>query len=349
MTFDEIALANGTHSNTLFTDSKYNWQTFGGRFSDYPALKWEEAGSQKVLALNMPQVSNSDFSSSDISNWTNQGTALNYDSSVGHGQAGSLKFKGPNRCYVILHLAKGTQITFSAWVKGKGAYLHVEYNGGDYSWNSPPNSKTSETDEWTKLSLTCPVTTSATSAFLFVYSQSEVWIDDVEITYNHVEGTYTTPVIDVLSVFTCNVTTVFYSTTAMRGGSATLMVRASQDNETWTSWQVFKPVQRTFRYIQFKVEMVTENTKNSPEVSKFVISIDVPDTDIALKQTIAKGGSTVGYGHTFYTVPAVVAAAVGEGYHAEIVSRGKESCVIKVKDKSNTDTGGTCDIRIKGY
>lgn len=349
MTFDEIALANGTHSNTLFTNSKYNWQTFGGRFSDYPALKWEEAGSYKVLALEMPQVSNSNFSSSDISNWANQGTALTYDSSVGHERAGSLKFKGPNRCYVILPLAKGTQITFSAWVKGKGAYLHVEYNGGDYSRNSPPNSKTSETDEWTKLSLTCPVTTSATSAFLFVYSQSEIWIDDVEITYNHVEGTYTTPVIDVSSVITCNVTTVFYSTTAMRGGSATLMVRASQDNETWTSWQVFKPVQRTFRYIQFKVEMVTENTKNSPEVSKFVISIDVPDTDIALKQTIAKGGSTVGYGHTFYTVPAVVAAAVGEGYHAEIVSRGKESCVIKVKDKSNTDTGGTCDIRIKGY
>lgn len=350
MTFDEIALANGTHSNTLFTDSKYNWQTFGGRFSDYPALKWEEAGSQKVLALNMPQVRNSDFSSSDISNWTNQGTALNYDSSVGHGQAGSLKFKG-FRCYVILPLAKGTQITFSAWVKGKGAFLHVEYKEGGYSWNSPPNSTKSETDEWTKLSLTCPVTTNATNAFLFVYStsQSEVWIDDVEITYNHVEGTYTTPVIDVSSVITCNVTTVFYATTAMRGGSATLMVRASQDNETWTSWQVFKPVQRTFRYIQFKVEMVTENTKNSPEVSKFVISIDVPDTDIALKQTIAKGGSTVGYGHTFYTVPAVVAAAVGEGYHAEIVSRGKESCVIKVKDKSNTDTGGTCDIRIKGY
>lgn len=348
-TFDEITLANGTHSNTEFTNSKYNWQTFGGRFSDYPALKWEETGSAKVLALKMPQVSNADFSSSDISNWKNQGKALTYDSSVGHEQAGSLKFTGNGRCYVTLPLAKGTQITFSAWVKGKGAFLHVEYNGGGYSWDSPPNSKTTETDEWTKLSVACPATTNETTAFLFVYSQSEVWIDDVEITYNHVEGTYTTPVIDVSSVITCNVTTVFYSTTAMRGGSATLMVRASQDNETWTSWQVFKPVQRTFRYIQFKVEMVTENTKNSPEVSKFVISIDVPDTDIALKQTIAKGGSTVGYGHTFYTVPAVVAAAVGEGYHAEIVSRDKTSCVIKVKDKSNNDTGGACDIRIKGY
>lgn len=350
MTFDEIALANGTHSNTLFTNSKYNWQTFGGRFSDYPALiKWEEAGSQKVLALNMPQVGNSDFSLSNISNWTNQGTALNYDPSVGHEQAGSLNFKGEGRCYVILPLSKGTQITFSAWVKGKGAFLHVEYDGGGYSRYSKENSKTSETDEWTKLSLTCPVTTNATSAFLFVYSQNEIWIDDVEITYNHAEGTYTTPVIDVSSVITCNVTSVFYSTTAMRGGSAKLMVRTSQDNETWTSWQVFKPVQRTFRYIQFKVEMATENTKNSPEVSKFVISIDVPDTDIALKQTIAKGGSTVGYGHTFYTVPAVVAAAVGEGYHAEIVSRDNTSCVIKVKDKSNNDTGGACDIRIKGY
>ena len=224
MTFDEIALANGTHSNTLFTDSKYNWQTFGGRFSDYPALKWEEAGSQKVLAIDLTKASN-----------------------------------------------------------------------------------------------------------------------------GHAEGTYTTHVIDVSSVITCNVTSVFYTTTAMRGGTASLKVRTSQDNVTWTNWTVFKPVQRTFRYIQFKVDMSTENTARSPEVSKFVISIDVPDTDIALKQTIAKGGSTVGYGHTFYTVPAVVAAAVGEGYHAEIVSRGKESCVIKVKDKSNTDTGGTCDIRIKGY
>lgn len=223
-TFDELALANGTHNNTLFTNSKYNWQTFGGRFSDYPALKWKETGSAKVLAL-----------------------------------------------------AKDTD--------------------GNY----------------------------------------------------YTSGTYTTPVIDVSSVITCNVTSVFYSTTAMRGGSVTLMVRISQDNETWTSWQVFKPVQRTFRYIQFKVDMATENTKNSPEVNKFIISIDVPDTDIALKQTIAKGGTTVSYGHTFYAIPAVVAAAVGENYHAEIVSRDKTSCVIKVKDKSNNDTGGACDIRIKGY
>lgn len=348
-TFDELALANGTHDNTLFTNSKYNWQTFGGRFSDYPALKWEETGSAKVLALKMPQVSNADFSSSDISNWTNQGKALNYDSSVGHEQAGSLKFTGAGRCYAYLPLAKGTQITFSAWVKGKGAFLHVEYNGGGYSWAAPPNSKTTKTDEWTKLSVACPVTTNATTAYLFVYSQSEVWVDDVEITYNRVEGTYTTPVIDVSSVITCNVTSVFYSTTAMRGGSATLMVRTSQDNETWTSWQVFKPVQRTFRYIQFKVEMATENTSKSPEVNKFIIAIDVPDTDIALKQTIAKGGSTVAYGHDFYSIPAVVAAAVGENYHAEIVSRDETSCVIKVKDKSNNDTGGACDIRIKGY
>lgn len=223
-TFDELALANGTHNNTLFTNSKYNWHTFGGRFSDYPALKWEETGSQKVLAIDMTKASN-----------------------------------------------------------------------------------------------------------------------------GHAEGTYTTHVIDVSSVITCNVTSVFYSTTAMRGGTVALKVRISQDNATWTDWTVFKPVQRTFRYIQFKVEMSTENTARSPEVSKFVISIDVPDTDIALKRTIAKGGSTVGYGHTFYTVPAVVAAAVGENYHAEIVSRDKTSCVIKVKDKSNNDTGGACDIRIKGY
>lgn len=65
--------------------------------------------------------------------------------------------------------------------------------------------------------------------------------------------------------------------------------------------------------------------------------------------TIAKGGTTVNYGHIFFQVPVVVPAAVGENLHAELVSKDKTSCILKIKDRTNADVGGKADIRIKGF
>jgi hypothetical protein len=223
-TYDEIALADGTHSNTEFGTSNLNFQTMGGKFSDYTTTKFSEVGGISVLKLSK-------------------------DSS------------------------------------------------GNY----------------------------------------------------HSSGIYTGKVIDISSVITCNVTTLFTSTANLKGGTAELQVRMSQDNTTWTDWAVFKPIQRTFRYIQFRVLLGTDDVTKTVEVNQMKISIDVPDTDIQKVVTIAQGGTTVDYGHTFYTNPSVVGTALGEGLHVELVSVGVSSCVIKIKNSSNTDVGGTANVHIRGY
>ena len=136
----------------------------------------------------------------------------------------------------------------------------------------------------------------------------------------------------------------------MYGGLAELQVSQSLDGETWTDWSGFKPGQRTFKYIKFRVRLESYNSElNSPEVNKFVVNIDVPDKDIAISVDIAKGGTVVKYGYKFHKVPAVVPAAVGENLHAELLSKDAQECTIKIKNASNTDVGGKADIHIRGF
>ncbi|WP_427113003.1 host specificity factor TipJ family phage tail protein [Megasphaera sueciensis] len=223
-TYDEIKLANGSHENTEFGESLINFQTIGGKWSDYPTTKFSEVGGSVVLKL----------------------------------------------------------------------------------------------------------------------------MKDADGTY-YPQGIYTSAVIDLGSIVTANIITLFTSSVMLKGGSAVLQIRTSQDGTAWLNWEGFKPIQHTFQYVQFQVLLATTDTAKTPEVNQFTVSIDVPDTDIALTATIPKGGTTVLYGHTYYTVPAVVPAALGENLHAELISKTVRYCVIKIKDASNTDVGGSADIRIKGY
>ena len=221
--YDELAARDGVHESTEFAQSDLNWQTIGGRFSDYPKVKFADAGGGNILRLKKDTV----------------------------GYAAT--------------------------------------------------------------------------------------------------GVYTCKVIDVGSIITANITTTFNNTSVLRdNGVISLEVRTSQDGETWIDWNIFKPLQFTFRYVQFRVRMRGDGTR-SPEVSRFIVQIDVPDTDISTSATVAQGGSRISYGHTYYTVPVVIPAAIGEGLYAELIEKEKEACVIKVKDRNNNDVGGKVDIRIKGY
>ena len=221
--YDELAARDGVHERTEFAQSDLNWQTIGGRFSDYPKVKFADAGGGNILRLKK----------------------------LGDGYAES--------------------------------------------------------------------------------------------------GVYTCKIIDIGSVIAANITTTFNNTSVLRdNGLISLEVRTSQDGGTWIDWNIFKPLQFTFRYVQFRVLMSGDRTR-SPEISRFIVQIDVPDTDISTSAVIARGGSRVLYGHIYYTVPVVIPAAIGEGLHAELIEKTKEACVIKVKDRDNNDVGGNVDIRIKGY
>lgn len=49
--FDEIVMQSGLHNKTEFGVSDINWQTIGGRWSDYSTTKFEEVGGRQVLRL----------------------------------------------------------------------------------------------------------------------------------------------------------------------------------------------------------------------------------------------------------------------------------------------------------
>lgn len=165
-----------------------------------------------------------------------------------------------------------------------------------------------------------------------------------------VSGTYLCQQIDISSIITANITANFISTVILRGtGSAVLQIRTSQDGTIWTNWQDFKPVQYTFRYVQFKAILGTTDTSKTPEINQFSISIDVPDTNLRISSTVAVGGTTIPYGHTFYTVPYITATAIGEGLHSDVISKTTTTVTMKIKNESNVSVGGSTDIQIEGY
>lgn len=52
LTINELDEQNGTHNNTIFSESDYIWKTLGGKFSDYQNIMFSEIGGSKVLKLD---------------------------------------------------------------------------------------------------------------------------------------------------------------------------------------------------------------------------------------------------------------------------------------------------------
>ena len=189
---------------------------------------------------------------------------------------------------------------------------------------------------------------------------NEVVIDDDVINYYSFNntlssaylpsGVYSCQQIDVGKIITANITAQFISTIILKGsGSAKLKIRTSQDGANWAAWQDFKPAQYTFRYADFRVVLGTTDRTQAPEVNQCTIRIDVPDYPFRKTVTVPVGGATVGYGHDYYQQVVLNPTAIGEGLHAELISKTLSECVLKVKNISNNDVGGQVDLSGNGF
>ncbi|HAK74861.1 MAG TPA: hypothetical protein DCP36_17305 [Sporomusaceae bacterium] len=126
--------------------------------------------------------------------------------------------------------------------------------------------------------------------------------------------------------------------------------RLSRDNITWTDWQPFQPLEATFRYADFRVVLVTQDTTKAPEVNQLMIRMDVPDKDIARTVTVPVGGITASYGYTFYEVPVVTPTAEGISSRATWSAKTKSDVRLQVfSTATGADAGGIVDLRVKGY
>jgi hypothetical protein len=374
--YDQIALQSGIHNNTEFGQSLINWSNMGGRWPDYPTTKFSDVGGATVLKLKQRNFySNpkmdvttgwSSFNGSTLAVLTSSpggsfpsGVTKCMSATVISGQT----YGGMFQYFTLL---KSTTYTVTLWVYISSAVpankvrligFYNGFNNASYTWIT-------ERDQWVKKSLTFTTSDTYTDykigismgsveAGSIVYAcLAQLEFGDIATDFGSYfpSGTYTLAQIDVGQIITANITAQFVSTVILKGsGSAILQMQTSQDGSNWTNWATFKPVQYTFRYAEFRVLLGTEDITKTPEVNQFVIKIDVPDTDIAKTATIATGGTTVAYGHTYYTVPIVTPTAIGEGLHPELISKTQSNCVVKIKNVSNVDVGGQADIRVKGY
>jgi len=163
-------------------------------------------------------------------------------------------------------------------------------------------------------------------------------------------GSYTSSVKDMGQVITANVTSEFVTTQGTDPDiSAILQCRISNDNVTWSAYKDFVPALMTFRYIQFRVVMSTLDDSKTPQVSVLKLYIDVPDTVKSGKETIGVGGETISFGHTYYTLPAVVASSVGAGLRTEISAITETGFTVKVLNAASEDVGGDISWQSVGY
>lgn len=378
LTYDEIALQNGTLTNVVFGTSLINVSNFGGRASDYPNLKASEVGGQTVLKLaNANLIKDGNFASGSIgSQWIKSasGTSalvsgfLRLTSSVASSNGMYYDFPETlerNAVYVVEWEARGSKAftLTGGFTTNAGAYASSGATGSGAAQNL--------TTAWQVLRREHTITSSGTEPGRYLFNYGTYAIGDwTEIKWARIykkndeglflvgqwgggyyqNGEYVCATKDVGQVITANIATLFYATNAFAlGGNAKLQYRTSRDNPNWTQWVDFKPALCTFRYVDFKVIFVTVNNQITPEVNTLKINIDVPDTMKTGTATIPVGGLTIPYGNVFWTVPYVGAHAVGAGLRAEIQSRTNSNFVVKVFNNANVDVGGSISWQAIGY
>lgn len=125
-------------------------------------------------------------------------------------------------------------------------------------------------------------------------------------------------------------------------GEGYAMIRTAGNDGRYNEWTNYVPCERRCRYIDVRLHVrgiITEAT----------MVLDRQTVNKKITKHLSAGNNVVDYGETFYNVPAIMATAVGDGTTAYVVSKDKESCVIKLADNSNNTVEGDVDVLVRGW
>lgn len=167
----------------------------------------------------------------------------------------------------------------------------------------------------------------------------------------NMSGTYESSVHDMGQIITANISCEFLASVLLTNGtSANLEYCLSNDGSVWSAWLPFYPVQATFQYIKTRVLLNTDDASKTPEVLRWTLRVDVPDVDKYGNATVAVGGSSIGYGYTYWNDPFVSPTATESGKRAEIVSIGTNAFTVRVLNGlTGADVGGSITWHSRGY
>jgi predicted phage tail protein len=357
--YDEIALHNGTHDNTEFGQSMFNYATLSGKFSDYPTTKFSDIGGASVLKLAKPSTLYDAFTfGTGIGGARTKVTGL-------YGQNGA-RLTGQG--FYESGFTAGKTYTASAYfrvIESRSTTSLCIYREGTGGGRVYVNK---DIREWQRISLTWTEQASQTGALCFysleggnyTSTNQPTWeITCIEIIESSTalpvalyksSGTYTCARKDMKSIITANITTIFQPSVLFSAGtSAALQYRTSRDNIIWTGWANFVPIEATFRYIDFRVLLATNDPAQTPEVNQFTLRVDVPDFRGRKIAAIPAGGTDVSYDHTYYQQVFPLPTSVGLGLKAELISYNLTSAKVRVVNASGTDVGGQVILDYTGF
>lgn len=367
---DEITLQTGTKTNVEFGESNITFATLGGGFNDYPDTKFSDIGGETVLKLlSTNVVYDYHFNNAiDLNKWKSYGSA-NVNLTKNSSGNLSIVFNSTATSGIVYVLGStlergATYVCEFKWRSNKtgtssGFLISTGVWGGtivptSYTLANTAGEWKTDIKEFTMLSYgTDPV------SFLMGYG-GKVAGDYIEIEYLKIykksgyypsSGVYQSTVKDMGQIITANISCEYQPSILYSAGtSAILEYSISKDNIVWDAWKPFIPVQATFRYVQIRVTLTTDDTAMSPEVNRLILKIDVPDKDCVGNATIEAGGTAVNYNYTYWELPFVSPVATESGKRAELVSRTNSSFTVKVLNAlTGTDVGGSIMWHSKGY
>ena len=128
--------------------------------------------------------------------------------------------------------------------------------------------------------------------------------------------------------------------------------RYSEDNVSWTNWQIFSQGSHTFRYYQFKITINSPNNRIT-SLTSFIVNLDITDRDLYFYDEVisnASTGVTVNFSPSFVITPAVVAnISDGTNGYCVVSSKSTSQATVKAYNNSGTAITAKVDIRVKGY
>lgn len=165
-------------------------------------------------------------------------------------------------------------------------------------------------------------------------------------------GIYTTKVYDLGTNLNSIISVNYNLSSNDDANNVVIEWKYSEDNTTWTDWEIFVQGSKTFRYYQFKITLNSPNN-NYTALSNFIVNVDVPDKDMYFKDqeiTVANNGIIVYFDPAYSNIPAVVAnISNGANGYCVVSSKSTSQATIKAYNNSGVAITAKVDIRVKGY
>jgi hypothetical protein len=317
--YDEFATPSGTHSGTEFGATNFTFDGTTGRFDDYP-MGFDDFPSGTVLKL----------SQTDGKYSLNGTYTVQYNFAALTGAQITVdwaKFAKPDSGLAVLEFSTSNDgISWTAWEifnPCTKAFKSVRFR------LTLSTSDLSQTPEVTGLS-----------------------VDFAPPAINPYFTTgYYVVRYDLEAVITCDVAVDKFLFVLPPGVSADLQFRYSVDDVTWSNWEPFSGCRKTFRYLEFKMILATEDSSKTPEVTRFSVKIDVPDDDQKGTEIVPVEGLTISFPRPYKLKPALVVTAEGTDVKADYGSVTKDGFWVQnFKRTDGSPIGGqTINWISKGY